>query len=230
MERFGASGTGKGAYLRIPPTSVLVADGDTNVRTDLARLLESAGYRVWQASRGDEAMAIARNEQLSLAILEIPLAVLSGYEVCRALKSELGSSFPVLFLSGARTESYDRVAGLLVGADDYLVKPYAPDELLARVRLHEARPPSDDGAAPSNLTPREWEVLRLLAGGMSQREIAAHLTISPKTVGTHIEHVLRKLGVHSRTQAVALVFRQDGNMLGDGHPESARRIPGAPRD
>ena len=201
------------------------------MRGELARLLESAGYRVWQASRGDEALAIARNEQLSLAILEIPLAVLSGYEVCRALKSELGPSFPVLFLSGARTESYDRVAGLLVGADDYLVKPYAPDELLARVRLQEPRSPSGNGAAPSNLTPREWEVLRLLAGGMTQREIAAHLTISPKTVGTHIEHVLRKLGMHSRTQAVAFVLRQDsGNMLGDGHPESVRPIPGAPRD
>jgi two-component system, NarL family, nitrate/nitrite response regulator NarL len=200
------------------------------VRGELARLLESAGYRVWQASRGDEALAIARNEELSLAILEIPLAVLSGYEVCRALKSELGSSFPVLFLSGARTESYDRVAGLLVGADDYLVKPYAPDELLARVRLQEPQP-AGNGAAPANLTPREWEVLKLLAGGMTQRDIAAHLTISPKTVGTHIEHVLRKLGVHSRTQAVAFVLRQDsGNALGDAPPESGRRIPGAPRD
>jgi DNA-binding NarL/FixJ family response regulator len=200
------------------------------VRGELAQLLESAGYRVWQASRGDEAMAIARNERLSLAILEIPLDVLSGYEVCRALKSELGASFPVLFLSGARTESYDRVAGLLVGADDYLVKPYAPDELLARVRLQEPHSPSGDGAAaPSNLTPREWEVLKLLAGGMTQREIAAHLTISPKTVGTHIEHVLRKLGVHSRTQAVALVFRADSaRVLGDRQTTSVRRLE--PRD
>jgi DNA-binding NarL/FixJ family response regulator len=215
--------------LGIPQTAVLVADGDEDVRGELAQLLESAGYRVWQASRGDEAMAIARNERVSLAILEIPLAVLSGYEVCRALKSELGATFPVLFLSGARTESYDRVAGLLVGADDYLVKPYAPDELLARVRLQEPELPSGDGAAPSNLTPREWEVLKLLAGGMTQREIAAHLTISPKTVGTHIEHVLRKLGVHSRTQAVALVFRQgSARVLGDGQPEPVRRLE--PRD
>jgi DNA-binding NarL/FixJ family response regulator len=190
----------------------LLADGDADARGELARFLESAGYRVLEAWSGDEALALARTERAVLAILEIPLAVLSGYEVCRALKSELGAIFPVLFLSGQRTESYDRVAGLLVGADDYLVKPYAPDELLARVRLLElrSRPPTPGGLGRSNLTPRESEVLRLLAEGLTQHEIAAHLTISPKTVGTHIEHVLRKLGVHSRAQAVARALREDG--------------------
>ena len=192
-----------------PSTSVLIADGDDKARGELADLLESGGYRICQATRGDEAIALARLEQPSLAILEIPLPVLSGYEVCRTLKSELGSSFPVLFLSGERTESYDRVAGLLVGADDYMVKPYAPDELLARVRLLELRARPLAGIARSKLTRRENEVLRLLAQGLTQHEIAERLTISPKTVGTHIEHVLRKLGVHSRAQAVALVFRDD---------------------
>jgi two-component system nitrate/nitrite response regulator NarL len=201
-------GQGRGD-LETPLASVLLADGDSDAREELAQLLASAGYRVCQASRGDEAIAIARAERLSLAILEIPLPVLSGYEVCRALKSELGSSFPVLFLSGERTESYDRVAGLIVGGDDYLVKPYAPDELLARVRLLEPRSRPVDGAR-AKLTPREDEVLRLLADGLSQQEIAIHLTISQKTVGRHIENVLRKLGVHSRAQAVALILRDHG--------------------
>ena len=193
-----------------PSGAVLLADGDGEARGELARLLESAGYRVVQVSRGDEAIVVGRSELLSLAILEIPLEVLSGYEVCRALKSGLGPTFPVLFVSGQRTESYDRVAGLLVGADDYLVKPYAADELLARVRLLAPLSRAARGTARSTLTPREDEVLRLLAQGMTQREIAAHLTISPKTVGTHIENVLRKLGVHSRAQAVARAFRADG--------------------
>jgi two-component system nitrate/nitrite response regulator NarL len=195
--------------LRIPSSTVLVADGDGDARATLSALLVSAGYRVSQALGGDEAIRIAREDRPSVAILEIPLPVLSGYEVCRALKSELGSSFPVLFLSGSRTESYDRVAGLMVGADDYLVKPYAPDELLARVRLLEVR--SDravgPGMTPSKLTPRETEVLALLAHGLTQQQIAERLIISPKTVGTHIEHVLRKLGVHSRAQAVAVAMR-----------------------
>lgn len=196
-----------------PAASILVADGDASARAELARLLATAGYHVVEATAGDEALALARTQKPFLAILEIPLSVLSGYEVCRALKSELGSSFPVLFLSGARTESYDRVAGLLVGGDDYLVKPYAPDELLARVRLHEPRPSADALGTRANLTPREAEVLTLLTHGMSQAEIAVHLTISPRTVATHIEHVLRKLGVRSRAQAVALVFRENGGTV-----------------
>ena len=192
-----------------PSTAVLIADADGEARAELARLLESGGFRVIQAESGDEAISLSREERSSLAILEIPLPILSGYEVCRTLKSELGPTFPVLFLSGSRTESYDRVAGLLVGADDYLVKPYAPDELLARVRLLEERSRPLAGVT-SNLTRRENEVLRLLAQGLTQDDIARRLTISPKTVGTHIEHVLHKLGVHSRAQAVALAFREDG--------------------
>jgi two-component system nitrate/nitrite response regulator NarL len=196
-------------------SSVLLADGDVGERALLAQLLESAGFDVLEAARGDEAVALARTGRPGVAILEIPLPVLSGYEVCRALKSELGAGFPVIFLSGHRTESYDRVAGLLVGADDYLVKPYAPDELLARVRLLHGRfRPTGGTGGRGTLTPRENEVLALLADGLTQREIAMRLGISSRTVGTHIEHVLRKLGVHNRAQAVALHLRNGGPRTG----------------
>jgi DNA-binding NarL/FixJ family response regulator len=192
----------------IASLSVLVADDDRKARKELVEVLVSAGYTVHEVSRGDEAIAIAREHRPSLAILEIPLPGLSGYEVCRTLKSELGANFPVLFLSGQRTESYDRVAGFMVGADDYLVKPYAPDELLARLRRLDVRS-APLGGQRSDLTPREAEVLELLAEGLRQGEIAERLVISPRTVGTHIEHVLRKLGVRSRAQAVALVLREE---------------------
>jgi len=113
----------------------------------------------------------------------------------------------VLFVTGARTESYDRVSGLLIGADDYVVKPYAPDELLARVRrlVQKSRPAMARNA--SRLTPRELEVLDLLADGRSPQEIASGLFISAKTVATHIEHIFAKLGVSSRVQAVAVAYR-----------------------
>jgi DNA-binding NarL/FixJ family response regulator len=185
----------------------LVADGDAVERGRLAELLASAGFEVLEASKGDEALAIARVRLPAVTILEIPLEVLSGYEVCRALKAEFGPRFPVVFLSRHRTESYDRVAGLLLGADDYLVKPYAADELLARIRL--LTPPSRATAplgGPS-LTPREEQILNLLADGLAQLDISAQLGISSRTVGTHIEHILSKLGVHSRAQAVALALR-----------------------
>jgi DNA-binding NarL/FixJ family response regulator len=193
--------------------TVLIADSDAAARVELATLLESAGFDVLQAERGDEAIALAQDGDPSVAILEVPLDVLSGYEVCRALKASKGPGLSVLFLSGHRTESYDRVAGLLVGGDDYLVKPYAPDELLVRVRRLETRARPLAPGAREKLTRREADVLRLLAQGLTQDEIAGRLVISPKTVSTHIEHVLRKLGVHSRAQAVALAFRDDAAEL-----------------
>jgi two-component system nitrate/nitrite response regulator NarL len=188
---------------------VLIADADAKARRRLADVLETAGYDVFQATSGTEAISVAREFAPGVAILEIPLANLSGYEVCRALKSEFGSAIAVLFLSGVRTEAYDRVAGLLIGGDDYLVKPYAPDELLVRLRRLQVRTRPLPGTVQSTLTRRELEVLRLLAQGLTQHEIAGRLEIKPKTVGTHIEHVLQKLGVHSRAQAVALAYRDD---------------------
>jgi DNA-binding NarL/FixJ family response regulator len=186
--------------------SVLIADADAQARADLARVFETAGYAVHETASGDEAIAAAREHRPAVVVLEVPLPVLSGYEVCRSLKSEYGPSLPVLFLSGERTEPYDRVAGLLIGGDDYLTKPFAADEVLARVRrlLAGSRPLSP--SVRGSLTRREAEVLELLARGLSQVEIAARLEIKPKTVGTHIEHLMQKLGVHSRAQAVALAL------------------------
>jgi DNA-binding NarL/FixJ family response regulator len=186
---------------------VLLADEDEDARTALAALLSDAGFDVIEAATGEDALAFARQLVPSLVILEIPLGSLSGYEVCRTLREELGDDLPVVFVSGTRTESYDRVAGLLLGADDYVVKPYAADELLARVRrlVQRSRPAAARSA--SRLTPRELEVLELLADGRSPQEIATGLFISAKTVSTHIEHIFTKLGVTSRVQAVALAYR-----------------------
>jgi DNA-binding NarL/FixJ family response regulator len=192
---------------------VLIADQDDEERAALARLLERAGFDVVEAASGDDALALAQEGALSLVILEVPLPRMSGYEVCRALREERGKDIPVLFLSGARTESYDRVAGLSLGADDYLVKPYAPDELLARVRRLVAKPRPKAGRRAGGLTPRELEILRMLADGQVPDEIAGDLFISSKTVATHIEHIFIKLDVHSRVEAVAVAYR-DGFVAG----------------
>jgi DNA-binding NarL/FixJ family response regulator len=97
--------------------------------------------------------------------------------------------------------------GLLVGADDYLVKPVAPGELVARVRRQLERSPASGRSARSPLTARERDVLGLLAAGLGPTEIGRELAISPKTVATHVEHIYAKLGVHTRAQAVARAFR-----------------------
>jgi DNA-binding NarL/FixJ family response regulator len=140
-------------------------------------------------------------------VLDVRLPTLSGYEVCRALKEEQ-PGIGVLFVSGERVESFDRVAGLLIGGDDYLVKPFAPDELLARLRLVIRHGGAARTGGLRGLTRRELEVLRHLADGLGQVEIAERLVISPKTVGTHVEHILQKLGVRSRAQAVAVAYRE----------------------
>jgi two-component system, NarL family, nitrate/nitrite response regulator NarL len=172
------------------------------------------GYETRQARNGREALETARQVQPALVLLEVNLAEVSGYEVCRELRERFGDDVAIIFLSGDRTEPYDRVAGLLLGADDYIVKPFDDGELLARVRSalrHSAVRPSNGGQgapAAEALTSREREVLKLLARGLTQPEIAQELFISPKTVAGHIQRVLTKLGVHSRAQAVALAHEQ----------------------
>lgn len=186
---------------------VLIADEDAESRDDLARVLEAAGYDIIQVASGEEALEAVREKKPSIVLLEIPLGGLSGYEVCRALREQERET-PIVFVSGARTESYDRVAGLLVGADDYIVKPYAPDELLTRVRhlVRRSPPPSP---VTAKLTNREREVLQLLAAGLRQDDIAERLFISRKTVGTHVSNIMRKLGVRTQAQAVAVAYRDD---------------------
>ena len=143
-----------------------------------------------------------------MVILDVALPGVCGYEVCRELREEFGDVLPIVFVSGVRTEWFDRVAGFLVGADDYVVKPFAPDELLARVRRLARRWTPLATAVAAKLTRRERQVLGLLLEGLEQEEIATQLVISPRTVSTHIENILRKLGVRSRAQAVALAYRE----------------------
>jgi DNA-binding NarL/FixJ family response regulator len=176
----------------------------------VSSLLERMGYETQQAQNGREALDAAKQVQPALVLLEVNLADVSGYEVCRDLRDRYGDEVAIIFLSGDRTEPYDRVAGLLLGADDYIVKPFDEGELLARVRsaLRHSAAPQENGSegdpAAEALTNREREVLKLLARGLTQAEIAEQLFISPKTVGGHIQRILEKLGVHSRAQAVAL--------------------------
>jgi DNA-binding NarL/FixJ family response regulator len=152
-------------------------------------------------------LALARRTEPAVVLLDVHLPDISGYEVCRELRDSFGEQLPILFLSGARTESYDRVGGLLLGADDYVIKPFAHDELLARVRRLLARSTHEDEARHYDLTAREREVLAHLAAGHDQAAIADALVVSEKTIATHIQHILNKLGVHSRAEAVAFAHR-----------------------
>ena len=203
--------------------AVVIADADETSRTALADILRGAGYQVQQAETGEAALGMARATMPAAVILEVPLPGLSGYEVCHTLRSEGGRVLPVLFLSGVRTEWYDRIAGLLLGADDYMVKPYAAGELLARLERLIDRARVAAPRAVHDLTPREFQVLSLMGEGLRHEQIARRLFISPKTVATHVEHILRKLAVRSSTEAIAVAFRQE--ILGPAPPLSQAAPP-----
>jgi DNA-binding NarL/FixJ family response regulator len=205
--------------------SVLVADRSKAFRTEVAELVKHAGLTAHTAATGAEALASARADRPAVVVLDVGLRKMSGYETCRALREIFGETLPILFVSSERTEPADRVAGILLGADDYLAKPVDPDELLARIRraamrsVAHARDADANGSAQphgsggtwsepaASLTAREIEVLRLMAVGRTPREIAERLVISPKTVSSHLQRIHTKLAVNSRSQAVALAYQ-----------------------
>jgi DNA-binding NarL/FixJ family response regulator len=186
---------------------VLVVDDDAGCRELMSELLESVGYRTIVAENGEEALARARRDRPALVVLDVHLPGLSGYEVCRQLKDEFGKRLMVALVSGKRCEPLDCVAGLLIGADDYITKPFAPDEFSARMRRLMVRAAAATPSVEADLTRRELEVLRLLAQGCAPTEIAEELVITPKTVSSHVQNLLGKLNVHSRGQAIAKAFR-----------------------
>ena len=182
---------------------ILIVDDDAGFRAFVNALLAQAGYTTREASSGGEALRTARSECPDLVVLDICLPGVSGYEICRELKDQLAATLPILFVSGIRTEPFDRTAGLLVGGDDYLCKPFAPDEFLARVRRLVRGTAGVNENPDFALTAREREVLQLLATDLSSADIGRELTISSRTVATHTEHIFQKLQARSRAHAVS---------------------------
>ena len=192
---------------------ILLVDADARFRAFVSLHVARAGFTVTEATTGGQAVDAAREERPSLVLLDVALPDVNGFEVCQRLRDEFGDDLPIVFVSGERTGPLDRAAGFLVGGDDYLVKPVDPDELLARARRLVSRSRRGRASWPRTprqaaLTDRELEVLQLLAEGMSSKVIARELVIAPKTVASHVQHVIAKLGVHSRAEAVAVAYRE----------------------
>ena len=185
----------------------MVVDDDPALRTLVKALLEPLGYAVSEASSAAETLSFVSAERPDLIVLDVSLPGISGYEVCRRLRDDFADDVAIMFVSGERTDELDRTAGMLLGADDYIVKPFDLGEFIARVRRATYRRSPAPRSGRSNLTPRELEVLKLLANGLAQKKIAQTLFITPKTVATHIQRILTKLDVHSRAEAVAYAHR-----------------------
>ena len=116
--------------------TILIAEDDEDIVSLLSLYLKSSGYRVIAAGNGADALKIVRREKVDLALLDVMMPEMDGYELTRRIRTV--SNIPILILS-ARGQDYDRILGLNLGADDYLTKPFNPMEVVARIQANLRR-------------------------------------------------------------------------------------------
>jgi len=113
---------------------ILVAEDDRDIAGLIAHYMQKSGWQPHIATSGDEALAHARKQPVDVAILDVMLPGISGLEVCRLLRADRATATLPIIMVTARAEETDRIMGLEIGADDYISKPFSPNELVARVR------------------------------------------------------------------------------------------------
>jgi DNA-binding response OmpR family regulator len=114
--------------------NILVAEDDRDIASLIAHYVQKSGWQVHIAPSGDEALAHARKQPVDVAILDVMLPGISGLEVCRLLRADRATATLPIIMVTARAEETDRIIGLEIGADDYISKPFSPNELIARIR------------------------------------------------------------------------------------------------
>jgi DNA-binding NarL/FixJ family response regulator len=194
------------------PKRLLVVDDDPNLVLLVKDYLEFRGYEVVAASNGLEALEVMRRLTPDLIICDVMMPEMDGYTFVQTLRSDRATDWiPVIFLS-ARGQTADRVRGLNMGADAYLVKPFEPEELVAQVEatLKRTERLLQMQGAPVQpviqldreveLTPTETKVLQYVARGMSNREVAEVMGVSQRTIESHVSNMLAKTGLHNRTE------------------------------
>jgi DNA-binding NarL/FixJ family response regulator len=219
--------------------SVLIADDQALVRAGFRSILEAqSGIRVvGEAADGRDAMALARVRSPDVVLMDIQMPDIDGLEATRRIV-EADESVAVLMLTTFDLNEYVYEA-LRAGASGFLLKDVLPEDLVAAVRVVAAgdgliaptitkrlieqfarsAPATTPPAGLDELTPREVEVLTLVARGLSNGEIAEELVISEATVKTHVKRVLAKLGARDRVQAVVAAY--EAGLVTPG--ESAQR-------
>lgn len=193
---------------------VFVVDDDHSVRRSLARLLRSVGIDVEAFASATEFLEYAPHEGPSCLVLDLRMPAMSGLDLQRRL-AEVGRSVPIVFISGHGDLSTG-VRAMKEGAVDFLPKPVDEHDLLdairrAVVRDREARLARREGAAVQarfdSLTPRQRQVLALVAAGMPNKQIGAQLGTTEKTIKVHRARVMQKMGARSLADLVRLAER-----------------------
>ena len=200
---------------------VVIADDQTLVRGGFRLILGSAGIPVVaEAADGQEAIAATLRHRPDVVLMDIRMPEMDGLEATRRIAAAR-SEVRIIILTTFDLDQYV-YAALTAGASGFLLKDVSPEHLIAAVRLVrrgdallapsitrrlvERFAPRSAGADLSALTPRELEVLGLIARGLSNAELAAALTLSEATVKTHVARILGKLQLRDRVQAVVLAY------------------------
>jgi len=196
--------------------AILIVEDDKKIARVVSVYLEGQGFRVFHAEKGKDAISIAMKETLSLVILDLMLPDMSGEEVYQELKEI--AEFPVIMLT-AKSAEEERVAGFALGADDYVIKPFSPRELVARVKAVlkrsqkketsvEAQMSFNDGLLTIDtrsfevkkkgdavtLTPTEIKILEVLAG--SPGRVFTRNELVESALGYHFEGYERSIDAH----------------------------------
>jgi two-component system response regulator MprA len=212
--------------------NILVVEDEPAVRDSVRRALELKGYRVETAVDGPKALIAARGTERDAIVLDVMLPGLDGLEVCRRLRGD-GNTVPILMLT-ARDAIGDRVAGLDAGADDYLVKPFALEELLARLRAITRRG-GENGSAGEPPEVLRFADLRLDTGehrahrGERRLELTRTEYLLLELFLRHPRHVLTRIAIFERVWGYD--FGTSSNSLGVyiGYLRSKLEEGGEPR-
>ncbi len=201
---------------------LLLIDDDPNLILLVKDYLELRGYEVTTAKNGREALRVLEKSIPNLIICDVMMPEMDGYAFVKRVRDNPQTSYlPVLFLS-AKGQIQDRVTGLNTGADVYMIKPFEPDELVAQIeaslkqasRMMQKQSNSLEGELSVqvpfdvDLTPTETKVIQLVAKGMSNREIADGLSVSQRTVESHVSNMLGKTGLNNRTELARWAIEQ----------------------
>lgn len=200
-----------------PDNLVYVVDDDHGVRQSLAMLLEACGYETRSFAAGDAFFESFRGLDPAPVLLDLHMPEMDGIEFLMALRERTSVGWPVVMMSGAADVS-SAVMAMKLGTVDFLEKPIQTSTLMSVLSAAFLRRAAMQGqreeVAASNsvcerLSAREYDVLQMIAHGMTTKAIAAHLDLSPRTVEMHRANIVRRLGVRSISEAVAEIARAE---------------------